>query len=450
MRLSEVARMVAVPTETPVTTPVFALTVATELLVELHVTVRPVRTSPSASRVVAVPADVPPTVIDAGESDAETEATGVTVTVRFARPVTLPLEPTIVALPAARPVMIPLEAPTFAMEGALELQVTGPDTTWLLASRRVATAVVVAPDWMFEEPSDTCTAETDPAEVTVIVAWSVTPSLVAKIVAVPAETPVTMPVRALTVATAALFEVNETTRPVMMLLPASRSVAEASVVAPAAIDEDPSVSETVATGTAFTDTLAWPVIPSTVAMMLADPPDTPVMTPVVGLTTATPVLLELHATTFPARMLLAASRAVAVAVVVAPVLMVPEPSATVTDAAGTPVVTVTGADPVMPSLVAKMVAVPGLTPVTTPVVALTVATPVLPELKLTTRPARMLFPVSRIVAVAVVVEPTCTADGATATDTDATGTAVTLKVTEALNAPLVAVMIAVPVAAAVT
>jgi hypothetical protein len=67
------------------------------------------------------------------------------------------------------------------------------------------------------------------ASVTVMPAWPVTPSLVAMMFALPAETAVTVP-DALTVATAVLLELQVTTRPVSTLFDASRVTADALVV----------------------------------------------------------------------------------------------------------------------------------------------------------------------------------------------------------------------------
>jgi hypothetical protein len=65
--------------------------------------------------------------------------------------------------------------------------------------------------------------------------------------------------------------------------------------------------------------------------------------------------------------------------------------------------TVTGADPVTPSLVPTMFAVPLATPVTVPDAELP-ATAVLLELNVTVRPVSTLLCSSRVTAVAVVVE----------------------------------------------
>jgi hypothetical protein len=71
----------------------------------------------------------------------------------------------------------------------------------------------------------------------------------------------------------------------------------------------------------------------------------------------------------------------------------------VTEATGA-AVTVTDALPVLPSLVAAMLAAPGLTAVTSPAVADTVATAVLSEIQLMLRPVRVRPLASSRVAVA--------------------------------------------------
>src|SRR6185503_1825567 len=75
---SLVAVIVAVPTPTAVTVAglPLALTVRTAVLLDTHVTVRPLRTPPFASLVVAVSSCVPPTTIGVAGVDTVTVATG--------------------------------------------------------------------------------------------------------------------------------------------------------------------------------------------------------------------------------------------------------------------------------------------------------------------------------------------------------------------------------------
>ena len=118
--------------------------------------------------------------------------------------------------------------------------------------------------------------------------------------------------------------------------------------------------------------------------------------------------------------LFAASRVTAVAVVVAPTTIDEAPSDAVTLATGT-CVTVTVAEPVMPSLVAVMLAVPAATALTAPVLEFTVATAVFELLQVMTRPVSTLFAASRVTAVAVAVPPTTSDDAPSEAVTVATG-----------------------------
>jgi hypothetical protein len=192
---------------------------------------------------------------------------------------------------------------------------------------------------------------------------------------------------------------------------------------------------------------ANPVCPSLVAVMLALPAATPVTTPVV-LTVATEVLSEDHVTDRPTRTFPAPSFVVAVACVVLPTPIIEDPTDTVTEATDAEM-TVTVADPVLPSLVAVMPAVPTLTAVTSPVVD-TVATAGLLDNQLTARPVRTLPLASLVAAVAWVVEPITTVEAASDTVTEATGGTMTVIVAVPLCPPLAAVMPAVPTPTAVT
>ncbi len=140
---------------------------------------------------------------------------------------------------------------------------------------------------------------------------------------------------------------------------------------------------TDATGTIVTVTVAVPLLPSLVAVIVAEPAVTPVTRPPL-LTVATAVLLLAQVTTRPVSVLPAASLVTAESCWVEPVLMLAVAGLTVTEATGT-IVTVMAAVPLLPSLVAVIVAEPAATPVTRPV-PLTVATPVLLLAHATTRP----------------------------------------------------------------
>src|SRR5690349_4918102 len=124
------AVIVAGPAATPVTRPL-VLTVATELVLVLHVTARPLRGFPAESRAVA---GVTLTVL-----------TGTRFTVIAAVPLLPPLAAVIVAEPAATPVTSPLVL-TVATELALVLHVTArPLSGFPAESRGVAVSCTVLP-----------------------------------------------------------------------------------------------------------------------------------------------------------------------------------------------------------------------------------------------------------------------------------------------------------------
>lgn len=134
---SLVAVMVAVPVATPVTTPL-AVTVATDVLLLDHPTMRPVRVLPDASSVFAVSVTVWPTTVEAGEGDTCTTATGTARTVTAADACFPSTDATITALPGEIPVTTPV-VETVASEGVLLDQVTGrPVSTWPLTFRAMA------------------------------------------------------------------------------------------------------------------------------------------------------------------------------------------------------------------------------------------------------------------------------------------------------------------------
>src|SRR5690349_16052961 len=135
--------------------------------------------------------------------------------------------------------------------------------------------------------------------------------------------------------------------------------------------------------TDVTVTLALPLLPSLVAVIVADPAATPLTSPL-PVTVATAVLPLAHVTTRPESALPLASFGVAVSCWVCPGGRLTVAGLTVTDATGT-VVTVIAAVPLLPSLVAVIVVAPGATPVTRPL-PFTVATALLPLDQLMVRP----------------------------------------------------------------
>jgi hypothetical protein len=122
------------------------------------------------------------------------------------------------------------------------------------------------------------------------------PELVAVMVALPADTPVTKPVE-FTVAIPTLLVDQATDWPVIVFPEASLTVADNPTVAPTAIDAVGGDTVTVVTtgGCAVTVSVAVPLFPEQVAVIVADPALTPVTTPF-AFTVATLVLLVLHVT----------------------------------------------------------------------------------------------------------------------------------------------------------
>src|SRR2546426_1131944 len=139
---SLVAVIVAVPATVPVTSPL-ALTVATEVLLLAHVTVRPDSGFPVASLGVATSCTVCPTWIAAVAGLTLTEATATLETVMLA----VPLCPSLVAVIVADPIVTPVTSPlpsTVATEVLLLVQLTArPGSGLPLASFGVAVSCTV-------------------------------------------------------------------------------------------------------------------------------------------------------------------------------------------------------------------------------------------------------------------------------------------------------------------
>ncbi|HKO15638.1 MAG TPA: hypothetical protein VJU87_05325 [Gemmatimonadaceae bacterium] len=205
-------------------------------------------------------------------------------------------------------------------------------------------------------------------------------------------------------------------------------------------------------GGAITLSIACPLIPSLVAVMVVLPAALVEIIPA-ALIEAT-VLFELcqvmlrPLTTFPA-----ASRRVAVAELASPTTTDEGLRATETDATGAGsggAVTFSVARPVIPSLVAVMLALPTPMAVMAPA-PLTVAIAVFELCQLMMRPDRRFPAASRSVALATPVWPTTTDDGVSETEMEAIGTgagAVTVSVVCPLMPSLIAVMLVFPAAAA--
>src|SRR5437870_3836413 len=135
--VSEVAVTVADPAAKPLTNPL-PVTVATAVLLDAQVTVRPASALPLASLGVAVSCTVWPVETEADAGATATEATGTCTTVMADVPFCPSLVAVIVAAPASFPVTSPL-ALTVATAVLLDAQVTvRPDSGLPFASLGVA------------------------------------------------------------------------------------------------------------------------------------------------------------------------------------------------------------------------------------------------------------------------------------------------------------------------
>src|SRR5438093_1119130 len=269
------------------------------------------------------------------------------------------------------------------------------------------------------------------AAVTVRADVPVTVSDVAAMLAVPAVTPLTIPLP-VTVATAVLFDAQATVRPVSVLPFASLRVAVSWTVWPVGTEAVAGLTVTDATGTVLTVIVAVPPCPSLVAVIVAEPAVTPVTSPL-PLTVATAVLLLAQLTARPDNGLPFASLGVAASCTVWPTCTDADAGLTATDATGT-LVTKIAAVPLFPSLVAVSVAAPTATPVACPA-PFTVATPGLLLDQVTVRPPSGLPNASRVIAAYCAVCPTPIVAVAGVTLTDATGSGHPVTVTLAAMEP---------------
>src|SRR6266699_1298111 len=349
--------------------------------------------------------------------------------------------------PAVRPVTRP-DALTLATVELLLPHVTmRPVSAVPFASLGVAVSWTVWPIVRLAEVGLTLTEATG-ANVTVTVEVPLFPSLVAVIVVEPAALAVTSPV-ALTVAVVVLLLAQVIVRPVRALPAESFVVALSCVVAPTRSPAVAALTVTEATGTFDTVTVAVALLPSLVAVIVADPAVTPLASPV-ALTAATAALLLAQVIVRPVRTLPAESLVVAVSCCVAATKMLAVAGVTVTEATGTiATVTVTDAVALFPSLVTVIVAVPAATPLTSPML-LTVAAAVLLLAQVIVRPVRTLPAESLVVAESWTVAPSSTLAVAGVSVTDATGTVATVTAAVPLCPSLAAVIVAAPTPIGVT
>src|SRR5216117_3904128 len=330
---SLVAVIVAEPATFALTSPV-PVTVATAVLLLAHVTERPVRMVPLASRRVALSCTVWPTGTLADAGLTVTDATGTPLTVMLAVPLWPSLVAVIVTAPATTPVTSPLLF-TLAIALLLDCQViTRPVKGLPLASLGVAVSCTVCPIATVPELGVTVTAATG-ATVTVTLAVPLCPSLVAVIVTgPPAATPLTSPLP-FTLAIALLLDCQVITRPVKGLPLASRGVAVSCTVCPIAMVPELGVNVTAATGASVTVTLAVPLCPSLVAVIVTGPPAATPLTSPLPFTLAIALVLDCQVMTRPVNGVPFASRSVAVSCTVCPCSTLTEAGVTVTEATGT-------------------------------------------------------------------------------------------------------------------
>jgi hypothetical protein len=199
--------------------------------------------------------------------------------------------------------------------------------------------------------------------ITVIDDASLFPSLVAVIVAGPIAWAVTSPFKS-TEAIAGADDVQVTTRPASGIPLPSLSVAVSCCVEPMMMLAVVGLTVTVATGTGVMMRVAPPLLVSLVAVMWTVPGAKEVTNPL-GETVARVVLSDPHVTTRPVNAFPAASKVVAVAWMVCPATIEPEPRETLTVATGIGV-TVIVAVATRPSLTAVTFATPGETAATRP------------------------------------------------------------------------------------
>jgi hypothetical protein len=286
--------------------------------------------------------------------------------------------------PAATPVARPVGLTVTMLVSPLAHVTVRPAKVPPAESFGVAVSCTVCPTCRLAVAGEIVTEATGMV-VTVRAAVALFPSLVAVMVAEPGTTPVTWPL-GLTVTTLGLLLVHDTVRPVKVLPAESFGVAVSWTVCPTCRPAVAGEIATEATGMVVTVRAAVPLLPSLVAVMVAEPGTTPVTWPL-GLTVATLGLLLVHDTVRPVKVLPAESFGVAVSWTVCPTCRLAVAGEIVTEATGTNV-TVIVALLFLPSLIAVIGAVPGATPVTRPV-GLTITMLVSPLAHVTVRPAKV-------------------------------------------------------------
>src|SRR5438067_10374136 len=315
-----------------------------------------------------------------------TEATGTSVTVTAALPAFPSLVAVIVAGPTAMLATSPLPLTVATLGLLLDHITVRPVRVPPAESFGVAVSCTVCPTVRLAVAGATATEATEATgtDVTVSAAVLLLPSLVAVIVAEPAVTPATRPLP-LMVATLGLPLVHVTIRPVSVPPAESFGVAVSCTVCPTVRLAVAGEIATEATGTVVTVSAAVLLLPSLVAVIVAEPAVTPATRPL-PLMVATLGLPLVHVTIRPVSVPPAESFGVAVSCTVCPTVRLVVAGEIATEATGT-VVTVSAAVLLLPSLVAVIVAEPAVTPATRPL-PLTVATLGLPLAHITVRPDR--------------------------------------------------------------
>jgi hypothetical protein len=341
------------------------------------------------------------------------------------------------------------------MVGALDDQVTGRlANTFPEASFVVSVSVTVAATCMVALLGTTITEATGTLR-TVTITDALAVSLLAVMGADPSATEVTTPLCD-TVATDDPLLLQDTARPLNALPAESRTVAVSVTVWPESIVAPFGTIVTDATdggACGRTVIVALPLLPSLVAVIVAEPGAIALTTPVLD-TVAIAVALLDHVIARPDSVAPFASRNVAESVTDPPMLRLAVPGFTTTDATGiggggVVAVTTTCAVPVLPSAVAVIFVVPAPVPVTRPAV-LTVAIDVFADAHVTGRPASVLPFASVATAVNALDAPTSSAADPGMTATAATGMTVTVIAEDAVFPSTVPLTVAVPAAIAVT
>jgi hypothetical protein len=273
---SLVAVIVVVPVASAATTPLLE-TVATAPFVVAHVTGRSVTTAPFASRTVAMSVVVCPTASEAVGGSTVTVPTPGIVTVAVTTAVFPSLLATMFAPPGATPVMTP-DVETVATPGLCEVNVTNrPVNTNPSGSLSVTFNATVCCTITVGVVGEISTLATGAGFTTTPAApdW---PSLVAVIAAVPGATAVTTP-DCETVATAVLLELQTITRFDTIAPVSSRTVAVSCTLPRGISVLLVGATETLATLKVDTVSVALPVLPSTVAVIVVVPTASALTTP---------------------------------------------------------------------------------------------------------------------------------------------------------------------------